>query len=460
MIRNNKEKKAKDKGQKVDLKGPSVPGSAAVGGSTAGARTPGGGNSMVDRRNLHNFRVVQRNLVYVIGLPSGQGSEEALRKPEYFGQYGKIGKIVIHKNNLSAGHAAASTLSAYITFVHKDDAKACIQALDGHYLEGHVLRASFGTTKYCNNFIRGLSCTNPECVYLHEMGSDEDRFTKAEIQAGHTKLHPVPGQNQHLVTGAGGPSGTGKRPAGTPVLPAPVFLADLPPGQTNSNSGSSSGGSGSGSSTASKDANGKKPTTGGASGANNGATAPSAWPIAGNMVVASALDKEEEKKGPWNGAGATGKAKEGEETTGKGINAVAANGRGGVNGGVDEKKGEKDGAKGDEKLQQQQQAQHQVISASFNGLGRCAVFTVPVSSLGRNSLWSGILDHGPQSGGSKISLLVNPYGQTKLPVSELFDLTLPPVDAVGMSVWPKPASYYTVGGGGIGGSGSGGMKGK
>ena len=129
------------------------------------------------------------------------------------------------------------------------------------------------------------------------MGSDEDRFTKAEIQAGHTKLHPVPGQNQHLVTGAGGPSGTGKRPAGTPVLPAPVFLADLPPGQTNSNSGSSSGGSGSGSSTASKDANGKKPTTGGASGANNGATAPSAWPIAGNMVVASALDKEEEKKG-------------------------------------------------------------------------------------------------------------------------------------------------------------------
>ena len=30
----------------------------------------------------------------------------------------------------------------------------------------------------------------------------------------------------------------------------------------------------------------------------------------------------------------------------------------------------------------------------------------------------------------------------QLPVSELFDLTLPPVDAVGMSVWPKPASYY------------------
>jgi hypothetical protein len=82
------------------------------------------------------------------------------------------------------------------------------------------------------------------------------------------------------------------------------------------------------------------------------------------------------------------------------------------------------------------------------------VFTVPVSSLGRNSLWSGILDHGLNTGSTnKLSLLVNPYGQTKLPVSELFDLTLPPVDAVGMSVWPKPASYYAFGA--IGGSGSG-----
>jgi hypothetical protein len=95
--------------------------------------------------------------------------------------------------------------------------------------------------RYCNSFIRGLSCSNPECVYLHELGSEEDRFTKAEIQAGHTKLNPVPGANQQLVTGMGGPSGTGKRPAGSPVLPAPVFLSDLPSG--SSVGGASTGGS-------------------------------------------------------------------------------------------------------------------------------------------------------------------------------------------------------------------------
>ena len=60
--------------------------------------------------------------------------------------------------------------------------KASIQSLEGYWIENHLLRASFGTTKYCNNFIRGMPCNNPDCVYLHELGEDEDRFTKEEIQ--------------------------------------------------------------------------------------------------------------------------------------------------------------------------------------------------------------------------------------------------------------------------------------
>jgi RNA recognition motif-containing protein len=134
--------------------------------------------SSVDRRHLHNYRVVQRNLVYVIGVPASIALEETLRKPEYFGQYGKIGKVVIHRNH-SVAHAS---VSAYVTFTYKDDARTCIQSLEGYWIEGHLLRASFGTTKYCNNFIRGVACNNPDCVYLHELGDDDDRFTKEEIQ--------------------------------------------------------------------------------------------------------------------------------------------------------------------------------------------------------------------------------------------------------------------------------------
>ena len=31
-------------------------------------------------------------------------------------------------------------------------------------------RASFGTTKYCNYFLRGQECTNTDCLYLHSIG--------------------------------------------------------------------------------------------------------------------------------------------------------------------------------------------------------------------------------------------------------------------------------------------------
>ena len=59
---------------------------------------PGAGN---DRRHLHNYRVIQRNLMYVIGLPIHAGNEDTLRRSEYFGQYGKVSKIVIHKSQNS-----------------------------------------------------------------------------------------------------------------------------------------------------------------------------------------------------------------------------------------------------------------------------------------------------------------------------------------------------------------------
>jgi hypothetical protein len=82
--------------------------------------------------------------------------------------------------------------------------------------------------------------------------------------------------------------------------------------------------------------------------------------------------------------------------------------------------------------------QQQATAAAFNGLGRCAVFPVPVSSLSI-SVWSAILKS------SSSDLLVNPFGKLTLPLSELLDLTLPPVDAVYMAPWPKPLGYYMQG---------------
>jgi hypothetical protein len=74
-------------------------------------------------------------------------------------------------------------------------------------------------------------------------------------------------------------------------------------------------------------------------------------------------------------------------------------------------------------------------ASAFNGLGKCAVFPVPTSSL-TGSVWAAVLSS------SSSDLDVDPFGKLILPISELLDLTLPPVDGVSLTPWPKAPSYY------------------
>jgi CCR4-NOT transcription complex subunit 4 len=194
-----------------------------------------------DRSQLANMRVIRRNLVYAVGLPPHLAvTEDTLRKPEYFGQYGKMSKIVLNRAAVAGETGRRASASAYVTFVHKDDTLACILALDGFYLENRNVRASYGTSKYCSAFIKNVRCNNPECTYLHEMGAAEDTFTKQEIQAGYvTSGRDVLARQQQIVAeqlrlglqggvaprkrvGGGGPSGTG-RATTTPIFPAPEY---------------------------------------------------------------------------------------------------------------------------------------------------------------------------------------------------------------------------------------------
>lgn len=204
-----------------------------------------------DRSQLANMRVIRRNLIYAVGLPPAIAVEEILRKPEYFGQYGKIAKIVVNRTNAASttpAEARRANASAYVTFQHKEDTLACILALDGFYLENRNIRASYGTSKYCSAFIKNVRCNNPECTYLHEMGANEDTFSKQEIQAGYvTSGRDVLARQQQILAeqlrlqqiaaggtgsatqslprkrvGGGGPSGTGK-PCSNPIFPPPEY---------------------------------------------------------------------------------------------------------------------------------------------------------------------------------------------------------------------------------------------
>ena len=42
-------------------------------------------------------------------------------------------------------------------------------------------RASYGTTKYCNSFIYGTSCTNKNCLYLHTEANPSDCFSRDKM---------------------------------------------------------------------------------------------------------------------------------------------------------------------------------------------------------------------------------------------------------------------------------------
>ncbi|TPX14645.1 uncharacterized protein E0L32_005337 [Thyridium curvatum] len=137
-----------------------------------------------NRKNLVGVRVVQKNLVYVTGLTPTVREDEllkTLRKPEFFGQYGNIQKISISNRKSSDGQN--QSLGIYVTFEKKEEAQRCIQAVNGSQNGDRVLKAQLGTTKYCSAWLRHEQCTNRQCMFLHELGDEEDSYTRQDLSS-------------------------------------------------------------------------------------------------------------------------------------------------------------------------------------------------------------------------------------------------------------------------------------
>ncbi|KAF6230823.1 hypothetical protein HO173_010939 [Letharia columbiana] len=142
----------------------------------------------LNRKNLAGIRVVQKNLVYVVGLSQKSSEEEflrTLRGSQYFGQYGKITKIVVSKAKEGQNNANNNnnSIGVYVTFENREDAAKCIAAVDGSQNSERTLRAQYGTTKYCSAFLRSETCGNRNCTFLHETGEDNDSFSRADLSS-------------------------------------------------------------------------------------------------------------------------------------------------------------------------------------------------------------------------------------------------------------------------------------
>jgi CCR4-NOT transcription complex subunit 4 len=133
-------------------------------------------------KELSKYRIITKNLVYVIGLSQNISSREILLKEEYFGQYGTIIKLVINKKKAyNLNHPFGPSYSAYITYSKPYEASIAILALDNITIDNHVIRASFGTTKYCQNFLNGNECQNKDCLFLHNKAPKSDIIKREEL---------------------------------------------------------------------------------------------------------------------------------------------------------------------------------------------------------------------------------------------------------------------------------------
>lgn len=115
-------------------------------------------------------------------LATGKPESDELKKPEYFGQYGKLKKIVVNTSHIYKPKGSTDpSYGAYVTYSDPKEAAMAILGTEQFTMNNRLLRASFGTTKYCSFFLKSQKCLNKECLYLHKWHSEKETYTKEEM---------------------------------------------------------------------------------------------------------------------------------------------------------------------------------------------------------------------------------------------------------------------------------------
>jgi len=105
-------------------------------------------------------------------------------------------------------------VGVYITYFDKQAAALCISMVNGTSNAGGVIRADYGTTKYCSAYLRNEICTNRNCTFLHETGEDNESFTRE----GLSNLNASSSQSPTVTS-------TNQPPPPQPNKPVPPSLA-------------------------------------------------------------------------------------------------------------------------------------------------------------------------------------------------------------------------------------------
>ena len=124
-------------------------------------------------KDLSELRILKKNLVHVHGFPKNILNKDTLKSKEYFRLYGNIIKIILTCKINPCNNK--KVYSVYITYSNEREAAYAILCVDSLLIQGKIIRAFFGTTKYCKYFINNKVCPNlDKCQFLHQLINDKD----------------------------------------------------------------------------------------------------------------------------------------------------------------------------------------------------------------------------------------------------------------------------------------------
>lgn len=259
--------------------------------------------------------------------------------------------------------------------------------------------------------------------------------------------HGKVGSSSVLITGQGGPSGTGKIVKGESILPAPVFTQEVAAAagnpyvlasitakeekeKANKKNSSNSGGESKQKATA-------PASSWAATIAATNASSALATNTNNTASGASASDNSDlsgsQNQGVNKTANATGSSSSGQVSPNQTSLTAPANSNSNSNSNSSSVAA-RDGL--DTLVQAVAPIQHFQYNA-YNGFGRNVIFPVPTSTF-QLSVWYNIMVTATND------LSVNPFAMyASSIVTDFLELTLPPVDAIGaIASWPKPLSAY------------------
>ena len=122
--------------------------------------------------SLKRLRIINQNLVHIEGLPKNLLKIEILKSTKYFGQYGKIKDVILSRKINPENNKVI--FSVYITYENKLEAACAILCADSLLVDGKIIRAFYGTTKYCNYFLNNTKCKNKgKCMFLHQLVTND-----------------------------------------------------------------------------------------------------------------------------------------------------------------------------------------------------------------------------------------------------------------------------------------------